>query len=157
MSTTASRDTTTGTTYEQEIANLLSQFTEIKFYSQVNIGKKRNGGEHIVDLLFGGEIQYIKHRKRPVSLHKGGTLVSLKYQGVNGSAEEKMNFEFMKLHHACVDYGYKSAIIVLAGNTGWKWKEYFLSEEYSSDMKQIYPAVSIISHEQFVEEFLCDE
>jgi len=156
MSTTASRDTTTGTTYEEQIANLLEQFTDINFHSQVDIGKKRNGGEHIVDLLFDGEVQYIKRRKRPVSLHKGGTLISLKYQKINGTAEEKMNFEFMKLHHACVDYGYESAIIVLAGNTGWKWKEYFLGEEYSNDMKQIYPTVRIISHEQFVKEFLCD-
>lgn len=157
MSTNASRDTTTGASYEVQIANLLEQFTKIEFHAQVAIGKKRNGGDHVVDLLFGGKVAYIKNRKRPVSLHQGGVLVSLKFQQIDGSAEEKINFECMKLHHACVDYGYESAIIVLAGNTGWKWKEYFLGEEYSNDMKQIYPTVRIISHEQFIEEFLCDE
>jgi len=156
MSTTASRDTTTGTTYEKEISSLLEKFTNIDFHSQVVIGQKRNEGEHVVDLLFDGKVKYIKGRKRPISLHEGGVLVSLKYQGVDGTAEEKIPFEFMKLHHACLDYGYKSAIIVLAGNSGWKWKDYYLSEQFQNDMKQIYPTVRIISHEQFVEEFLCD-
>ena len=118
MSTTASRDTTTGTTYEKEIASLLEQFSDINFHSQVIVGQKRNDGEHVVDLLFDGEVKNIKGRKRPISLHKGGILVSLKYQGVDGTAEEKIPFEFMKLHHACLDYGYESAIIVLAGKIG---------------------------------------
>ena len=156
MATTASRDTTTGTTYEKEISALLEQYTNIDFHSQVVVGQKRNDGEHVVDLLFNGEVKYIKGRKRPISLHKGGVLVSLKYQGVDGTAEEKIPFEFMKLNHACVDYGYDSAIIVLAGNSGWKWKDYYLSDEFRNAMKQIYPSVRIISHEQFVEEFLCD-
>ena len=154
MATTASRDTTTGTNYEKEIVSLLEQFSDINFHSQVVVGQKRNGGEHVVDLLFDGEVKNIKRRKRPISLHKGGVLVSLKYQVVDGTAEEKIPFEFMKLHHACLDYGYESAIIVLAGNSGWKWKDYYLSDEFKTDMKKIYPDVSIISHEEFLQEYL---
>lgn len=140
MATTASRDTTTGTTYEKEIESLLEQFTNYEFQSQVNIGLKRNGGKHYVDILLNGS-----------------TLLSLKYQRVQGTAEEKVPFEVMKLHHACLDHGYDSAILVLAGpDKAWKWKDYYLGEQFQNDMKQIYPTVRIISHEQFVEEFLCD-
>jgi hypothetical protein len=155
MTTHASRNTTTGTTYEKEFAALLEQYTNIVFDSQVIVGQKRNGGEHVVDLLINGEVKYNKGFKRPISLHRGGVLVSLKYQNVGGTAEEKIPFEFMKLHHTCIDFGYESAILVLAGpDKAWKWKKYYLSEQFRNDMKQIYPTVCIISHEQFAEEFL---
>lgn len=141
MATTASRNTTTGTTYEKEIAYLLETFTTHNFQSQVTVGLKRNGGKHRIDILLNTNV-----------------LLSLKYQRVQGTAEEKVPFEVMKLHHACLDYGYESAILVLAGpDKAWKWKEYYLGNEFQQDMKQIYSTVRIISHEQFVEEFLCNE
>ena len=138
MATTASRDTTTGKSYEDVVEDLLLEHTNHKVESQVNIGTKRNGGRHYVDILLN-EIE----------------LVSLKFQRVQGSAEEKIPFEFMKLQHAVNDHGYKSAVIVLAGpDKAWKWKEYYLSDEFQTDMMRIYPDVRIISHEQFVEEYL---
>lgn len=139
MATTASRDTTTGNNYEKQIESLLEQFSDYEFRTQVNVGKKRNGGRHIVDVL----------------LVKNNELVSLKFQRVQGSAEEKVPFEVMKLQHAITDHGYKSATIVLAGpDKAWKWKEYYLSEEFKNDMKKIYPDVRIISHEEFLQEYL---
>jgi len=61
----------------------------------------------------------------------------------------------MKLQHAIDDYGYKSATIVVAGpDKAWKWKEYYLSEEFCAKMKFIYPDVRIINHNQFVQEYL---
>lgn len=156
MTSNPSRNTTTGITYEKQISYLLEEFTDINFQTQVVVGKKRNGGDHVVDLLFDGTTYTVKGRKRPISLHEGGVLVSLKFQSVNGSVEERVLFECMKLHHACLDYGYESAIIIIGGNTGWKWKDYYLGEEFQHDMKQIYPTVRIISHEQFIQEFLCD-
>jgi len=138
MATTASRDTTTGNNYEDVVEELLNEHTKHKVESQVNVGAKRNGGRHYVDILLNGD-----------------ELVSLKYQRVQGTAEEKIPFEFMKLQHAIDDHGYKSAVIVLAGpDKAWKWKDYYLSDEFKSNMRQIYPDVRIISHEQFVEEYL---
>jgi hypothetical protein len=138
MATTASRDTTTGTTYENEIADLLENFTDYQFKTQVNVGLKRNGGKHYIDILLESK-----------------TLLSLKFQRVQGTAEEKVPFEIMKLQQAVEDYGYECAILVLAGlDSAWKWKDYYFGEEFQSNMKQIYPDVRIISHEQFVEEFL---
>jgi hypothetical protein len=138
MATSASRDTTTGTNYETEVENLLEQFSNHKVESQVWIGKKRNGGKHKLDIL----------------LNKN-ELISLKYQRVLGTAEEKIPFEFMKLQHAIDDYGYKSATIVVAGpDKAWKWKDYYLSDDFCAKMRSIYPDVRIISHEQFVSEYL---
>lgn len=141
MSTSASRDTTTGGNYETEVENLLEQFSVHKFQSQVMVGTKRNGGKHYCDIVLNGE-----------------ELISLKYQRVQGTAEEKIPFEFMKLQDAVDDHGYKSATIVLAGpDKAWKWKDYYLSEEFGAKMRIIYPNVRIISHNQFVEEYLINE
>lgn len=138
MATTASRDTTTGKSYEDVVEELLNEHTNHKVESQVNVGAKRNGGRHYVDILLNNE-----------------ELVSLKFQQVQGTAEEKIPFEVMKLQHAVIDHGYKSAVIVLAGpDKAWKWKEYYLSDEFQQDMKKVYPDVRIISHQQFVEEYL---
>jgi hypothetical protein len=113
------------------------------------IGNKRNGGSHVVDLLFDGEVEYKSKRKTPDSLHKGGLLVSLKNQDVSGTAEEKVPFECMKLQDAIDDYGYDSAILVLNGD-GWTWKEEYLSERFRKRMKLIAPDVTIISNEDFI-------
>ena len=125
------RDTSTGTNYEKRIDVLLEE-NNIEYSSQVNIGIKRNGKRHRVDLIIDK------------------TLVSLKHQQVGGTAEEKVPFEFMKLQHAVDDYGYNNAIIVLSGDTGWTWKEYYLSNEFKQSMKNLYPDVMIISHEDFI-------
>jgi hypothetical protein len=125
------RDTSTGTKYEKRMEVLLEQ-NEVSFRSQTVIGKKRNGGNHRVDLIIDGEI-----------------LVSLKHQEVAGTAEEKVPFEFMKLQHAVEDYGFKRAIIVLSGDNGWTWKNYYLSEDFKNQMNILYPDVEIMSHDEF--------
>ena len=132
------RDTTTGTNYETEVENLLEDYSEHTVESQVMVGTKRNGGKHYCDIVLNED-----------------ELISLKYQRVQGTAEEKIPFEFMKLQHAIDDYGYKSATIVVAGpDKAWKWKDYYLSEEFRGKMSSIYPNVRIINHEQFVSEYL---
>ena len=132
------RDTTTGTNYETEVENLLEDYSEHTVESQVMVGAKRNGGKHYCDIVLNGD-----------------ELISLKYQRVQGTAEEKIPFEFMKLQHAIDDHGYKSATIVVAGpDKAWKWKDYYLSEEFRAKMGSIYPGVRIITHEQFVSEYL---
>ena len=117
-----SRDTSTGTNYEKRIDVFLTE-NKIQYRSQINIGAKRNGKRHRVDLIIDN------------------TLVSLKHQQVGGTAEEKVPFEFMKLQHAVEDYNYDNAIIVLSGNTGWTWKEYYLSDEFKEAMKVLYPEI----------------
>jgi|TARA_B100000035_G_C20582392_1_gene371673 hypothetical protein len=138
MATNASRDTTTGTNYETEVENLLEEFSDHKVESQVMVGAKRNGGKHYCDIVINDD-----------------ELISLKYQRVQGTAEEKIPFEFMKLQHAIDDHGYKSATIVVAGpDKAWKWKDYYLSDDFRAKMMSIYPDVRIINHDQFVQEYL---
>lgn len=147
------RDTTTGTKKEVQIEEFLRKNSSESVYPQANVGRKRNGGIHYVDILLGGEAEYKRKRVRPLSKHKGGYLISIKNQTTNGSKEECLNFEAMKLHHTIQDYGYDGAVIVLCGNTGWHWKHYFLGEEYQSDMKKIYPQVSIVDEETFMSQY----
>tara|TARA_Y100000004_G_C8809224_1_gene366888 strand:- start:95 stop:517 length:423 start_codon:yes stop_codon:yes gene_type:complete len=138
MATSASRDTTTGNNYETEVENLLEEFSNHKVESQVMVGAKRNGGKHYCDIVINDD-----------------ELISLKYQRVQGTAEEKIPFEFMKLQHAIDDHGYKSATIVVAGpDKAWRWKDYYLSDDFRAKMKSIYPDVRIINHDQFVQEYL---
>lgn len=132
------RNTSSGKIYEKEIEKLLKDHTDYEVKSQVTLGLKRNGKKHRADLILDEDI-----------------IISLKYQKVEGTAEEKVPFEVMKLQHAIADYGYQSAVLVLAGvESAWKWQEYYLSDEFKTPMKMLYPNVNIMSHKTFLEEFL---
>lgn len=132
------KNSTTGKNFEDAIENLLEYFSDHSYKTQVNIGLKRNSRKHIVDILLNDS-----------------ELISLKYQQVEGTAEEKIPFEFMKLQHAVDDYGYKSATIVISGpDSAWKWKNYYLSSEFSEQMKKIYPDVNIIELGDFMNHYL---
>ena len=152
MATHASRNTTTGKINETNIEDFLIENYNGDVHSQVEVGiqfgtKKK----HILDILLDGEVLKKKGRKRPISLHKGGTLVSLKYQKVEGTAEEKIPFECDKLQDAIDRYGYKSAIIVLCGNDGWTLKEYYLSDKFTNRLKLTAKDVTIMTEEQLKE------
>ena len=155
MATHASRDTTTGKVNEINIEDFLIENYDGNVHSQVELGvqfdtKKR----HFLDILLDGKVLRKKGRKRPISLHKGGTLVSLKYQKVEGTAEEKIPFECDKLQDAIDTYGYESAIIVLCGNDGWTLKEHYLSDKFTNRLKLIAKDVTIMTEEQFLEEYI---
>tara|TARA_B100001093_G_scaffold254177_1_gene243154 strand:- start:590 stop:1060 length:471 start_codon:yes stop_codon:yes gene_type:complete len=155
MATHASRDTTTGKINETNIEDFLIENYNGDVHSQVEVGiqfgtKKK----HILDILLDGEVLKKKGRKRPISLHKGGTLVSLKYQKVEGTAEEKIPFECDKLQDAIDTYGYESAIIVLCGNDGWTLKEHYLSDKFTNKLKITAKDVTIMSEEHFLEEYI---
>lgn len=144
------RDTTTGTINEGNIEQFLNENYDGKVYSQTVVGTQFNTKKkHILDILLDGEVDIKKGKKRPISLHKGGTLVSLKYQKIEGTAEEKIPFEVLKLQDAIDRYAYKCAIIVLCGNSGWTLKEYYLSNEFKLKMQSIASNVTIVSEEQF--------
>ena len=155
MATHSSRDTTTGKDNETNIEDFLIENYDGDVYSQVEVGtqfdtKKR----HILDILLDGEVLLKKGRKTPISLHKGGTLISLKYQKVEGTAEEKIPFECYKLQDAIDTYGYDSAIIVLCGDGGWTLKEYYLSDKFTDKLKLTAKDVTIMTEEKLLEEYV---
>ena len=155
MATHASRDTTTGKVNETNIEQFLTENYDGDVHSQVELGiqfgTKKN---HILDILLDGEVLLKKGRKTPISLHKGGTLISLKYQKVEGTAEEKIPFECYKLQDAIDTYGYDSAIIVLCGDGGWTLKEYYLSDKFTDKLKLTAKDVTIMTEEKFLEEYV---
>jgi hypothetical protein len=107
----ASRDTTTGSNYEQIIELCLKRScekNEMVAVSQVTVGEKPGGGKHRVDW----EIS-----KKNDSNTRG--LISCKYQGSSGTAEEKIAYEVIKLLHTMeIDPRYKHAWVVMGGD-GW--------------------------------------
>ena len=144
----APRDTSTGKVNEADIEQFLIENSNDSVYPQAVVGTQFDTGkEHIVDVLLGGGAY--KKAKRWISKHIGGILISLKYQGVEGTAEEKIPFEFIKLQNAIDKYGYKSAIIVLCGDGGWTLKKTYLKDEFISKMKLICPNVTITDEDNF--------
>ena len=81
MATDAPRDTTTGKVNETTIEQFLIENYDGDVHSQVELGTKFDTNKkHFLDILLDGEVLWKKNRKTPISLHKGGTLISLKYQ-----------------------------------------------------------------------------
>lgn len=95
------------------------------------------GGKHKVDALVEAK-------------EGGGILVSVKWQQVSGTAEQKVPFEIMCLADAIrKDPGrFRRAYLVLGGE-GWKLRDYFIRgnvREYLRNCEQ----VEVISLEGFV-------
>jgi len=105
------RDTTTGSSYEAIIEMCIKRSCEknnLKAANQVTIGVKPGGGKHRVDW----EISNITNPDK-----RG--LISCKYQGTSGTAEEKIAYEVIKLLHAMkIDSRYEKSWIIIGGE-GW--------------------------------------
>lgn len=107
----AQRDTTTGSNYEAIIEMCIKRTcerNELTAVSQATIGEKPGGGKHRVDW----EI----YRNTDPSFRG---LISCKFQGTSGTAEEKIAYEVIKLLHAMkIDPRYKKSWIIMGGD-GW--------------------------------------
>jgi len=152
----APRDTTTGKVNEDSIEKFLHESFDGPVYPQTVVGTQFNTKkQHIVDALLGGEAYKLKPKAiRWTSNHQGGRLDSYKYQAIDGTAEEKIPFEFLKLQDAIDKYGYSGGIVVLCGESGWTLKEYYLSEEFQNKMKLIAADVTIMTEETYRGQFV---
>lgn len=75
--------------------------------------------------------------------------ISLKYQDVPGTAEEKILYEAENLSLMCHAHGYYTGTIVLCGN-GWSPVKYnWFLNEYEPPSN-----VRIISYDEFVQEYI---
>jgi hypothetical protein len=107
----ASRDTTTGSNYEAIIEMCIRRSCDknnLEAISQSTIGSKPGGGKHRVDWeIFD----------KDDSTRRG--LISCKYQGTSGTAEEKIAYEVIKLLHTMQsDTRYRHSWIIMGGE-GW--------------------------------------
>ncbi len=130
------RDTRTGAVLEDLILPALSK-GGYKFQRQVLVGTRPGGGVHKIDVLAEDE--------------RGHTyLISLKWQQVGGTAEQKVPFELICLTDIIKRNPdrFHAAYLVLGG-TGWKLKDFYLNgglNEFIIDARLVH----LIGLEAFV-------
>jgi hypothetical protein len=129
------RNTKTGGVLEAMVLPALKQ-GEYKFETQVCIGTRPGGGKHFVDVL----------------ADKSGNkyLISLKWQQVGGTAEQKVPFEVICLTEAILESEekYKKAYLVLGGG-GWSLREFYTSGELEKYL-EYRDIVDIMTLENFI-------
>ena|SRR5687768_10109809 len=105
------RDTRTGWVLEQMILPSLKRGGyESKL--RVKVGQRLGCGAHFVDVIAEkGDRKY---------------LISLKWQQVSGTAEQKIPFEVMCLAEALESEEYERAYVVLGGE-GWKLRQFYVT------------------------------
>ncbi len=106
------RDTTTGRVLEDMVIPAL-EHGGYEWQSQEVVGTRLGGGRHKVDVLAWSA--------------RKAFLISLKWQQVSGTAEQKVPFEAICLADAVLSSKGKltKAYIVLGGQ-GWKLREFFI-------------------------------
>jgi hypothetical protein len=108
-----------------------------EYFRQVDIGERLGGGKHVVDLV-------------AYDPEGGGFLISLKWQQVSGTAEQKVPFEAMCLVQAVLSEPerYRRAYLVLGGPS-WKLRDFYTEGGLLPFMRH-EDLVRIVSLESFV-------
>jgi len=106
-----------------------------EYQTQVKIGTRLGGGRHFVDAI----------------AEKGGQrwLVSMKWQQVGGTAEQKVPYEVICLAEALSAGAYEGAYLVLGG-TGWTLRDFYTSGGLKKHLADHADKVRIITLEDFV-------
>lgn len=133
----APRDTSTGTILESIMRPALEK-NGYTITTQTEIGPALGGRKHKIDVL--------------VTTSTGIVIpISVKWQQVPGTAEEKVPFEIIKLIHAVKTSGerFPYAYLVLGG-MGWSaLKEFFLKDGLREYIRG-YDLVRVVSLEDFI-------
>jgi hypothetical protein len=137
------RDTTTGANYEGIVKYCLerqARLNNFTIHSQIAVGFKPTKGRHVVDW------ELVSSRDSNI---RG--LLSCKYQGVSGTAEEKLPFEIIKLLHTMkVDTRYKHSWLVMGG-VGWSpGMARFLHEDLLRWIPEMEGKISICTTDQLL-------
>jgi hypothetical protein len=131
---TTLRDTDTGGVLESMILPAL-EHGGYTIETQVLIGRRIGGGRHKVDA---------------VAVKPGrSVLVSLKWQQVGGTAEQKVPFEVMCLAEALRSMPQFGAAYLVLGGEGWTLREFYASgglEKYLKDIE----SVKVVTLEGFI-------
>ena len=129
------RNTGTGNVLERIILPALKH-GEYDYKTQVNVGKRPAGGSHKVDVVA---------QKQDMKI-----LLSLKWQQVSGTAEQKVPFEVICLLKALRNNkgDYQKAYIVLGGG-GWSLRDFYI-EGGLNDYLNNASSIKIVSLESFI-------
>lgn len=106
------RNTRTGGVLEAMVLPALTQ-GGYSYTTQVNIGKRLGLGKHFIDVIAAKPDRKV--------------LISMKWQQVSGTAEQKVPFEIICLLEAVEAGNYSKAYLVLGGE-GWKLRRFFTGE-----------------------------
>ena len=129
----APRDTGTGEVLERMILPALDS-GGYTYRRQVVVGRRPGGRSHRVDVL-------VENHGRPI-------LVSMKWQQVSGTAEQKVPFEVICLAEAIREGGFAGAYLVLGG-AGWTLREFYTGDGLRQHLVGT-DQVRIVTLEQFV-------
>jgi hypothetical protein len=127
------RDTRTGGVLEAMILPALRR-GGYEYKTQVKIGKRPGGGTHKIDAV----------------AEKGGEtiLVSLKWQQVGGTAEQKVPFEVICLAEEIRQRKFQKAYLALGGD-GWTLREFYTSGGLQAHLTHA-DKVQVLTLERFV-------
>lgn len=127
------RDTRTGGVLEQMIYPAMTR-GGYTFHTQMDVGRRFGGGVHKIDML----------------AEKDGRryLISLKWQQVSGTAEQKLPYELMCLIRAKREGNFNGAYIVMGGS-GWSLREFYQTLEFKTWIRDSHE-VNIITLEDFI-------
>jgi hypothetical protein len=128
-----SRDTGTGSVLEQMVIPAL-EGGGYAVQKRVVVGQRLGGGKHIADVLAEKDGRCV--------------IVSLKWQQVYGTAEQKVPFEVICLEDALESGGYEAAYLVLGGE-GWKLRQFYTSGGLESHLR-LSGKIRIVTLEKFV-------
>jgi len=128
-----SRDTGTGAVLERMVIPAL-EGGGYSVHKRVVVGERLGGGKHIVDVLAQKDGRRL--------------IVSLKWQQVSGTAEQKVPFEVICLEDALKTGGYDGAYVVLGGE-GWKLRNFYTAGGLESYLR-LSGKIRIITLESFV-------
>ena len=128
-----SRDTGTGAVLERMVIPAL-EGGGYSVQKRVGVGTRLGGGKHIVDVLAEKDGRRL--------------IVSLKWQQVSGTAEQKVPFEVICLEDALKTGGYDGAYVVLGGE-GWKLRNFYTGGGLESYLR-LSGKIWIVTLESFV-------
>jgi len=127
------RDTGTDFVLEQMILPASSRGGN-GYQTQALVGLRPSGGKDVIDILAE------KNAKR--------ILISLKWQQISGTAEQKIPYEVICLAFSAYESKFDKAYLVLGGN-GWSLRDFYVSGGLDGFLK--LPAeVKIVKFEDFV-------
>jgi hypothetical protein len=127
------RDTRTGGVLEDMVLPALKR-GGYAFETQVKVGKRPGGGTHKVDAVAE------KGREK--------ILVSMKWQQVGGTAEQKVPFEVICLAEEVRGGSFQKAYLVLGGD-GWTLRDFYVSGGLQQHLVHA-DKVAVMTLERFV-------
>ena len=127
------RDTRTGGVLERMVLPALER-GGYSYRTQVNLGQRIGGGKHLVDAVVEKDGQKF--------------LLSVKWQQVSGTAEQKVPFEVICLSEALEAGEYSKAYLVLGGE-GWKLRSFYTTGGLSKHLTHA-ARVEVTTLESFV-------